>query len=308
MTQQQSRNQRFNCLPMIIFLALIFVTAVAGTYIALQLFGGNTATETVPEIITVEIIITATPAPVLATPPPARVSETGQVDLPVNIARPGDEAVATVNAARLGAVDAALSSPTLAAGGDFLSDNCKFHTVSSGETPFGIAEQWGANPYLLLEVNNLTLESAVNLQIGDRLIVPLPGCSVEGQIIEADEADSPADANAVSTSAQVAIEVASVEGIGNITAEGIHLRNKGGELNISGWILRDADGNSYTFPGLLLFTDAAIALYSRSGASTEGALFWGSDQAIWQAGEQFTLSDREGNIRRTLQIPDASES
>jgi len=216
-----------------------------------------------------------------------------------------------VDAARLGAVDAAISTPTVEAGGEFLSDNCKFYTVQGGDTPFGIAERWGANPYLLLEVNNPTLETATSLQIGDRLIVPLPGCNVEGQIIDAggatSAANSAAAANATSAPSQVLIEIASVEGIGDITAEGIRLRNTGGEINISGWTLNDADGNIYTFPGLLLFADAGIAIYTRSGASTEGALFWGSDQAIWQAGEQLTLTDRDGQVRKTLQIPtDAS--
>lgn len=306
MIQKQRAKRRLNYLPPIIFLALTFATAVSGTYIALRLFGDNAEAETVPEIITVEIIITATPAPAqAATALPAGSSD--QVDLPADIAGAGSESVATVDAARLGAVDAALSTPTVEAGGEFLSDNCKFYTVQGGDTPFGIAERWGANPYLLLEVNNLTLETATNLQIGDRLIVPLPGCNVEGQIIETggttSTANSAASAIATSTPSQVAIEIASVEAIGDITAEGIRLRNTGGEINISGWTLDDADGNTYTFPGLLLFTDAVIAIYSRSGASTEGALFWGSDQAVWQAGEQVTLKDRYGQVRKTLQIP-----
>ena len=306
MIQKQRAKRRLNYLPPIIFLALTFATAVSGTYIALRLFGDNAEAETVPEIITVEIIITATPAPAqAATALPAGSSD--QVDLPADIAGAGSESVATVDAERLGAVDAALSTPTVEAGGEFLSDNCKFYTVQGGDTPFGIAERWGANPYLLLEVNNLTLETATNLQIGDRLIVPLPGCNVEGQIIETggttSTANSAASAIATSTPAPVPIEIASVEGIGDITAEGIRLRNTGGEINISGWTLDDADGNTYTFPGLLLFTDAVIAIYSRSGASTEGALFWGSDQAVWQAGEQVTLKDRYGQVRKTLQIP-----
>lgn len=311
MIQKQRGKRRPIVLLPLIFLAITFATAVSGTYIALRLFGGNAEGETVPEIITVEIIITATPAPAqVATAQPA-ASESDQVDLPADIAGDGPESVATVDAARLGAVDAAISTPTVEAGGEFLSDSCRFYTVQGGDTPFGIAERWGANPYLLLEVNNLTLESATNLQIGDRLIVPLPGCNVEGQIIEAGDttsnADSAAGANAASAPSQVTIEIASVEGIGDITAEGIRLRNTGGEINISGWTLNDADGNTYTFPGLLLFTDAEIAIYSRSGASTEGALFWDSDQPVWQAGEQFTLTDRDGHVRKALQIPtDAS--
>ncbi len=306
MTQKQRSRRRYNFLPLFIFLVLIFLTAFIGSYIALRLFGNTAAPESVPEIITVEIIITATPG-LAATSQPA-ASRPDQVELPADIAGLASESVATVDAARLGAVDAALSTPTVEAGGDFLADNCKFHTVQSGDTPFGIAERYGANPYLLLEVNNLTLENATNIQIDDRLIVPLPGCSVEGQIIEtsgsADSANSAVAANVPNTVNEVEIVLASVEGIGEITDESIHLRNIGGDINISGWTLNDADGNSYTFPGLLLFTDAKIAIYSRSGASTEGALFWGSDQAIWQAGEQVSLIDRDGQVRKALRIPE----
>ena len=308
MIQKQGSKRRFTFLPQVVFLVLTFATAVSGTYIALRLFGNSAETETVPEIITVEIIITATPAPAqVATLQPAS-SRSDQVELPAGVANTDAGSVATVDAARLGAVDAAISTPTVEAGGDLLSDNCKFHTVQSGDTPFGIAERWGANPYLLLDVNNLTLDTATNLQIGDRLIVPLPGCSVEGQIIATggttSTANSEAAANATNTPTQVPIEIASVEALGDITAEGIRLRNTGSEINISGWTLSDADGNEYTFPGLLLFTDAVIAIYTRSGTSTEGALFWGGDEAVWQAGEQFTLSDRYGQVRKTLQIPD----
>jgi len=63
MIEQPRSSRRKNILPQIGFLALTFLAAACGTYVALQLFGDESDQSDVPEIITVEIIITATPLP-----------------------------------------------------------------------------------------------------------------------------------------------------------------------------------------------------------------------------------------------------
>ena len=271
------------------------------------LFGGNNDAAAVPEIITVEIIITATPVPNQTIASASGASS--QVELPSDLASSGnDAAVATIDRARIGAVDAVISTPTADSSGAFLPENCRFHTVISGDTPFGVAERYGANPYLLLEVNNLTVESATNLQIGDRLLVPLEGCSIDGQVIAPDDSSTSTNDGSASSAATaipvvVEIEVVDVEGLGDITAEGIRLRNAGEQLNVSNWTLSDASGNNYTFPEILLFPDVEIVIFTRSGTSTADTLFWGRDESIWEEGAEFTLSDAEGQIRKVLQIP-----
>ena len=294
MRQSQTPKRRTTWLPQIIFLILTFVTAVSGTYVALRLFGDDAEEQPVPEIITVEIIITATPAP---TPLPDLESDARRasaVDLPSNLAAaaPG----ATIDAGSIGAVDVAIGAPTIAAPGAALSDNCVFHTVVAGDTPYGIAQKYGADRKLLLEVNDLTLESII--QIGDVLRVPLEGCAIEGVA-----RGSVSPPTATPLPAEVDIAISSAEGIGDITAEAITLHNAGAQVNISGWTLRDADGKSYTFPATLLLAEGDLVIFSRNGTSTDGAHFWGSDESIWSVGESATLTDAAGNLRKRLQIP-----
>ncbi len=302
MIQRQRPKRRNSFLPQIIFLILTFITAVTGVYVALQLFVSNDDTNAIPVIITVEVIITATPGPtaIRALVPAGNVA--GQVDLPSGLAGSGTAGtIATVDAEQIGAVDVILSTPTPEGSGIFISDNCRYHTLVSGDTPFGVAERYGADPNLLLEVNNLTLQSAVSLQVGDRLLVPLDGCNVEGLVSSSGGTGTSAETSATG---EVAINIADIEGIGDITAEGIHLRNDGRELNITGWTLSDSSGASYEFPELLLFPDVEIIIYTRSGTSTGYALFWGRDESVWEEGDELTLTDADGQVRKTLNIPE----
>ena len=265
MIQRQRPNRRTSFLPQIIFLILTFVTAVSGVYIALRLFGFEGDSTEIPEIITIEIIITATPAPTPLGNFIQTSDRSGQVNLPSEIAGDVSGAVSTIDAARIGAVDVILLTPTPETAGDFLPDNCLLHVMQSGDTPFGVADRYGADRNLLLLANNLTVETSVRLQIGDELIVPLEGCNIAGETGE-----NPAFAAAIATLDPniIDIELVAYEGLGDITSEVIRLRNNGAQLNITDWTLSDSSGNSYVFPELLLFNDAEINLYTRSGRST----------------------------------------
>ena len=299
MQKRQEPRRRTTWLTSLVFLALIFVSAVCGTYVALRLFGDDPADTPVPEIITVEIIITATPAPTSFARTVDDSAQSGAVELPANVAGEAS-AIATLDAREIGAVDAVISAPTVAAEGESLSDKCVFHTVVAGDTPYAIAQRYGADRNLLLEVNGLTVETAVGLQIGKVLTVPLEGCDIGGSSSAAGGVASPTP-----LPTEVEITLASVEGIGDITAEGIALRNDGGQLNISGWSIGDEDGNRYTLPDMLLYTE--LVLYTRTGASTASALFWNKDESVWSAGETVTIADAAGNVRKTLTIPAADE-
>ena len=65
-----------------------------------------------------------------------------------------------------------------------------YHAILSGDTPYGVALRYGADFQELLDVNDLTLESSQNLQIGDILVVPLEGCLEEVEQGGAPAADS----------------------------------------------------------------------------------------------------------------------
>ena len=313
MIEPSSASRRKNILPQLVFLALTFLAAASGAYLALQFFGAESDQTDVPEIITVEIVITVTPLP----PKLVTVLPTGaqpaQVDLPLSLAEEAaTEAAATIDAEDLGARPVALSTPTTSrAGAPIQAQNCIYHSVLSGDTPYGVALRYGADFQELLDVNDLTLDTSQNLQIGDILIVPLEGC-----LDESAQSDPPAQnsgaaqapaAEATSTPVNVQFEIVAVEGLGDITAEGIRLRNSGDRVDMSNWTLSDEDGNRFTFPVSMLFPQGEVVIYTRSGTSTGDARFWGRDASVWEAGETLTLSDELGRALQTLQIPAAAD-
>lgn len=309
MIERPSASRRRNIFPQIIFLGLTFLAAASGTYVALQLFGDESEQLDVPQIITVEIIITATPLPPkLVTGVPAG-AQRPQVELPLSIAEEAaTEAAATIDADRLGARQVVLSTPTDSiAGAPIQPQHCIYHAVLSGDTPYGVALRYGADFQELLDINDLTLETSQNLQIGDILIVPLEGCLEEVALgdapAQATSAPEAPAAEATSTPVDARFEIVAVEGLGDITAEGLRLRNLGERVNMSNWTLSDEDGNSYTFPVTMLFPQGEVVIYTRSGTSTADARFWGQDTSVWEAGESLTLSDEAGRPLQTLQIP-----
>ena len=315
MIQPQRDPRPTKIFPQFVFLCLTFLAAVIGTFVGLRLFGEESERSAVPDVITVEVIITTTPLPAkLVTAVPAAASRQ-QVIVPADIAaEAAAESAATLDAQQLGARDAAASTPTVVIAGGPLRNqrNCLIHTIRSGDSPYSVAFDYFVDLELLMEVNQLTEQSARALKVGDQLIVPLPGCivdgvavagSVEPVLIVATQAPLPTP-----TSVPAQLEIASVEGLGDITAEGIHLRNTGEQINISEWQLTDSDGNTFRFGQKLLFADAEVAVYTRSGISTGSAWFWGRDQSVWEAGETIIISDALGRPLQTLQIPGDAEN
>ena len=313
MIQRQRPERQTRLVPQLIFLTLTFIAAVSGTYLALQIFANQDERSPIPQIITVEVIITATPLPTkFATVAPAN-GQRAQVNLPADIAAEArDGQTGALDPSALGARDAALSTPTVAiAGGPVLNSACEFYTVLAGDSPYFIALRKNVELDDLLRVNGMTVDSAINLQIGQRLLIPHPGCRIDertGEPISIAPAATPTPViAATNTPVTSQFEIIAAEGIGDITSESIRLRNNGGAVNISNWTLSDSAGNSFTFYDTLLFAQTSIVLYTRSGTSTADARFWGRQESVWEAGEQLTLRDAQGRLLQTLTLP-GSES
>ena len=91
---------------------------------------------------------------------------------------------------------------------------------------------------------------------------------------------------------------------GNITAEGAEIRNNGPVIDLSGWTLRDAEGNAYIFPnGLQLYQGGSLTVFTRVGDDTPIALYWDRQQAAYTSGEAVTLADREGRAQSIATVP-----
>ncbi len=311
---QRQRPQQQKILPQIIFLALTFLAAVSGTYLALTIYEGRREGVEIPQIITVEVIYTATPLPTkLATALPA-AAQRAQVELPADIAsEAGGASDRAIDPNALGARDVVISTPTPSiAGGPIIDSTCEFYTVLAGDSAYFIALRKGVELDDLLRANGMTVNTAPNLQIGQRLLIPHPGCRVDERTGEplpvTLEPTSTPLPTATSTPAKPQFEIRAAQGLGDITAESIRLQNIGGNINISDWTLADADGNTYRFRDVLLFQDTGVVLYTRSGTSTANARFWGREESVWSPGESLTLADPQGRIVQTLQLPGPSES
>ncbi|MGQ9907573.1 MAG: lamin tail domain-containing protein [Candidatus Flexifilum sp.] len=135
--------------------------------------------------VTIPILVTATTDPlytppviiITATPQPGTVIlPTGLVDAAAAVDRT-PVPIATIDPTLIG------SSPSLAGTVTALPTNCIPYTLQAGDTPYGIALQYGADLQAILAVNGLTEESAAFLQIGQVLIVPLEGCELSAQAV-----------------------------------------------------------------------------------------------------------------------------
>lgn len=298
--------------------------------------GGASPQSAAPQIITVPVLITATTDPnetplvtvVTATPGEG----TSIAALPTGLLEEeGDQATrpapATLDPALLDA-DSVLQATVTA-----LPENCILHVMEDGDTPFGVAEIYEANPFDLMEINGLDDESARFLDIGDVLIVPLEGCpltpedvaAVAGIDEETEEAVDTLDAEVTEeatdeateeaeptvaptitlppTAVNAQVEIVRVIGAGDITSEGIEIRNTGGVVDLTGWTLEDSEGNVFTFPEQRLFTNGLVTVYTRRGTNTPIALYWGRSQAVWgDSGDTVTLSDDDGEAQATLRL------
>jgi LysM repeat protein len=326
----------------VVFVILNVLVSVGVALALIQLVNSrDSGASNLTQIVTLEVIITATPGPtqtpfvITATPPE------GVVLLPTGLF--GTLTPNAPNAASTAENSAATLDPTLLAGdaalqaratSNALPSGCILHTIEEGDTPFAIAEEYGADGFQLLAVNGLTEETSVFLQIGQVLIVPLEGCTLTANVLEGEDptelteeptvTDTP-DATVVSatttsaaptntpaptltatlppTAENAQMEVVEVRSPGVVTAESVTIRNNGPTVNISGWSLRDADGNTYTFRDQLLFERGSITLNTRVGTDTPTNKFWGQQSAVWQSGDSVTLLDNQNRVQSTYVIP-----
>jgi len=307
---------------MIIFVVFNVIISVAVASLVISLRGGQSASGSSPIIVTVPIVYTATIGP---SQTPYIITATlpdNVVTIPTGLISSSDltnEPLPTFDSSG----DTSLQGTATA-----LPTNCILHVVKEGDTPFAIAEQYGASGFDLLQVNGLNEETATQIQIGDVLIVPLPGCPLIGTTVANDTTSSEPTATPTAGPTEATIEVtpsptilptvtlaptatnAQVQIVdvlkpGDITQEGVEIRNVGGVVDLTGWVLSDASGDTFTFPEQRLFTNSLLTVYSRVGDNTPIALYWGRSAPVWAAGDVVTLKDKDGHVQSTFRVPAA---
>lgn len=280
------------------------------------------------ELVTVVFIITETPDPnatpniIIVTATPDRT----QVDVPDSIvtnASSGQQSTAQFGVTQL--PDAA----NIQSSGSNAPAGCIEHTIADGDTVFGLAEEYGVNGFVMMEVNGFSDDDAVSLQIGDTIIVPIEGCPIEqiirptdvpivvedeveatvevtGEVTESPENLTPTVTPTITlapTAVDSEVEIVEILRAGDVTAEGISIRNNGNVVDITGWIISDQDGNEYVFDEQLVFSNSVLTLYTRSGQDTPVSRFWGLEIPVWESGDVVTLIDADGDVQASYRIP-----
>ncbi len=160
-------------------------------------------------------------------------------------------------------------------------------------------------PYLLL---NIFISAATTLGVlywwdtTQRPVSPQGGSTAAAE--PASAVLAPVETATLPSVDVVVIQVQNVFGAGDLATESVRLQRVGdGELWLTGWQLKDSDGNLYTFPQLLLNKDAGVEVYTKAGPDTVIELHWGLEKPVWSAGEEVRLLDSEGNLRAKYVIP-----
>jgi LysM repeat protein len=291
--------------------------------------------ENVP-LVTVPVVITQTPGP---TQTPWIVTVTvpaGQVILPTGLVGTLSPAAQASAVAGGGNSVTTLLNPNAGTvqpdGSTALPPNCIIHVIESGDTPFAIAQEYGVSGFDVMAANGLTDDTAALLQIGQQLVIPLEGCPLTAADLATatplpqptDETSAePTSANGTAvadttrpaqsptptvtlapTAANANVAIVQIINGGDVTSEGVEIRNNGGVVDLAGWTLTDAQGNTFTFPQQRVFTGGSVTVYTRGGqANTAVNVFWGRDQAVWEAGDVATLRDEDGAVQSTFRVP-----
>lgn len=183
------------------------------------------------------------------------------------------------------------------------------HTVQAGDTLGAIAQVYGVSVEELIAANDLVNPDA--LAVGQTLIVPVGDLYVP---TAAPPAESPLELSptalplptllpALTPSGPPLVEIGQVLGSGDLAAEVVIARNRGGVVSLEGWTLADAQGNTFYFPSLVLFTGAEVRVRSTVGSSTPRDLYWGRANPAWNGGELITLRDAAGEVVDTYIVP-----
>jgi len=67
-------------------------------------------------------------------------------------------------------------------------------------------------------------------------------------------------------------------------------------VDLTGYVVSDTAGNSYTFDGVTVAPGATVTLYTGSGTDTDDTVYWGRSAAVWNnSGDTVFLADADGN-------------
>lgn len=177
------------------------------------------------------------------------------------------------------------------------------YVVQEGDTLLAIAQTYDVSIEDLMIANGLTDPNV--LHIGQTLIIPVSGHPTPtiGPEPSPTAVSPPTPLPTLTPSSPPLVEIGQVLGSGDLAAEVVVVRNRGGVVSLEAWTLSDAEGNTFVFPAIVLFTDAAVRVHSATGNTTPADLYWGRTAPAWNGGELITLRDSAGNVVDTYIVP-----
>ncbi len=183
---------------------------------------------------------------------------------------------------------------------DDLLKNVEEYQVEFGDTLGLIAEKFDVAIEDLLRVNQINDPNS--LSVGMVIYIPIPPEKIP--TATATVTNTPAPTGSVGPLPEARVVINSVIGAGDLATERVFLTRTGaGALDLSGWQLRDEDGNIFQFPQLELFEGGAVNVWTTSGAPTVVDLYWGLQSPVWRQGEKVTLIDGDGDERAEYLVP-----
>ncbi len=100
------------------------------------------------------------------------------------------------------------------------------------------------------------------------------------------------------------LQISAVIGAGDVENERVTLDFISGEdVSLSGWRLRDENGNEYRFPALVLHPGAQVSLFTKVGDDSVIQLFWDRQVAVWTSGEVVSLLDPASQVQASYVVP-----
>jgi hypothetical protein len=137
------------------------------------------------------------------------------------------------------------------------------------------------------------------LRVGAELLSAAPVATVEGALL----GSTPVPTVTLAPTAENAqVVIMRVLNPGDVTSEGVEIRNLGGLVDLEGWTLYDTQGNIFTFPDYRLFPNAGVTVYTRVGSDTPVALFWDETRSVWSNGDVASLANAAGVVQSTFRV------
>jgi len=179
------------------------------------------------------------------------------------------------------------------------------HTVQAGETLNMISQQYDVSIDDIMLMNGMDNPNFIS--VGQQLTIPVGGIPTPTTAAptEVVALPSPIPTEPAAAGGAGQLGVTGILDPGLLETEAVQFVNSGAQAQVmTGWKVRDEDGNVYTFGEVSIFGEGAgVLLHTRAGDNTFSDLFWGLDEPAWRSGEKLTLWDANEQVMATYTVP-----